>query len=81
MTSIKIADRLNRIEQSASSLASQKARAMRAEGRDVIALSAGEPDFATPDHVIDAAFEAARQGQTRYTNAAGTPEFKTSDHC
>ena len=76
MTSIKIADRLNRIEQSASSLASQKARAMRAEGRDVIALSAGEPDFATPEHVIDAAFEAARQGQTRYTNAAGTPELK-----
>lgn len=76
MTSIKIADRLTRIEQSASSLASQKARAMRAEGRDVIALSAGEPDFATPDHVIDAAFEAARNGQTRYTNAAGTPELK-----
>lgn len=76
MTSIKIADRLTRIEQSASSLASQKARAMRAEGRDVIALSAGEPDFATPDHVIDAAFEAARKGETRYTNAAGTPELK-----
>lgn len=76
MTSIKIADRLTRIEQSASSLASQKARAMRAEGRDVIALSAGEPDFPTPDHVIEAAFEAARTGQTRYTNAAGTPELK-----
>jgi aspartate aminotransferase len=76
MTTIEIADRLTRIEQSASSLASQKARAMRAEGRDVIALSSGEPDFATPDHVIDAAFEAARKGQTRYTNAAGTPELK-----
>lgn len=76
MTNIKIADRLNRIEQSASSLASQKARAMKAEGRDVIALSAGEPDFATPDHVIEAAFQAARAGQTRYTNAAGQPEVK-----
>lgn len=76
MTNIKIADRLNRIEQSASSLASQKARAMKAEGRDVIALSAGEPDFATPEHVIEAAFQAARAGQTRYTNAAGQPEVK-----
>lgn len=76
MTDIKIAERLNRIEQSASSVASQKARAMRAEGRDVIALSAGEPDFPTPEHVIEAAFEAARRGETRYTNAAGTPELK-----
>ncbi len=76
MDEIKIADRLARIEQSASSLASQRARELRAEGRDIITLSVGEPDFPTPDHIIDAAFDAARSGQTRYTNAGGTPELK-----
>lgn len=76
MSKIKIADRLTRIEPSASSVASQMARTMKAEGRDVIALSAGEPDFPTPEHVIEAAFAAAKRGETRYTNAAGTPELK-----
>jgi len=76
MSTIKIAARMSRFEQSASSIASQKARTMKAEGRDVFALSAGEPDFPTPAHVIEAAFEAARRGETRYTNAAGTPELK-----
>ena len=76
MSTIKIADRIKRIEASASSVASQKARVMKAEGKDVIALSAGEPDFPTPAHVIEAAFEAAKAGDTRYTNAAGTPALK-----
>ncbi len=76
MEAIKIAARLNRIEQSASSLVSQRARELKADGKDIITLSSGEPDFPTPDHVIDAAFAAARAGQTRYTNAAGTPELK-----
>ena len=76
MSTINIADRIKRIEASASSVASQKARVMKAEGKDVIALSAGEPDFPTPAHVIEAAFEAAKAGDTRYTNAAGTPALK-----
>ena len=76
MSTIKIADRIKRIEASASSVASQKARIMKAEGKDVIALSAGEPDFPTPAHVIEAAFEAAKAGETRYTNASGTPALK-----
>ncbi|MBO6519921.1 MAG: pyridoxal phosphate-dependent aminotransferase [Rhodospirillales bacterium] len=76
MSTIKIAQRMSRIEQSASSIASQKAREMKAAGRDVIALSAGEPDFPTPVHVVEAAFEAAKRGETRYTNAAGTPALK-----
>jgi aspartate aminotransferase len=76
MNKIKIAERMSRIEQSASSIASQKAREMKAAGRDVIALSAGEPDFPTPPHVVEAAFEAARRGETRYTNAAGVPALK-----
>ncbi len=73
---IKIAERMSRIKPSASSVASQRAREMKAEGRDVIALSAGEPDFPTPAHVVEAAFEAARNGETRYTNAAGIPALK-----
>ena len=78
MTDIKIAKNLLRVEPSASSIASQRARALKAEGRDIIALSAGEPDFATPEHVIEAAFDAARRGETRYTNAAGTPALKAA---
>ena len=61
----KIAARMSRIEQSASSIASQKAREMKAAGRDVIALSAGEPDFPTPAHVVDAAYGAAKRCETR----------------
>ena len=78
MTDIKIAKNLLRVEPSASSIASQRARTLKAEGRDIIALSAGEPDFATPEHVIEAAFDAARRGETRYTNAAGTPALKAA---
>ena len=76
MSTIKIAERMSRFEQSASSVASQKARQMKADGLDVISLSVGEPDFPTPAHVIEAAFDAARRGETRYTNAAGIPALK-----
>jgi len=73
---IRINKYLEKVKPSASAAASQRARAMRAEGRDVITLSVGEPDFPTPDHVIEAAFDAARRGETRYTNAAGIPALK-----
>jgi aspartate aminotransferase len=53
-----------------------RAAALRAEGRDVIALSAGEPDFDTPSHISDAGIAAIRNGFTRYTNVDGTPELK-----
>jgi aspartate aminotransferase len=49
---------------------------LRAEGKDVIGLGAGEPDFDTPDHIKEAAIEAIRQGQTKYTAVDGTPELK-----
>ena len=49
---------------------------MRAAGRDIIGLSQGEPDFDTPEHVIEAAYRAMRDGQTRYTPVDGTPELK-----
>lgn len=74
--SIKIAKRLQRIPLSPSVAASQRARELKAEGRDIIALSAGEPDFPTPEHVIAAAAEAARRGETKYTNIGGTLELR-----
>ena len=52
--------------------------AMRAEGKEVIGLSAGEPDFDTPDFVKDAAIEAIRSGKTKYTNVDGIPELKAA---
>src|SRR6056297_798649 len=55
---------------------SERARQMRAEGRDVIALSTGEPDFPSPPEVIEAAHHAALSGQTRYTPTAGTPGLR-----
>ncbi len=69
---VHIASRANRIEPSASSVATQRARVLRAEGRDIVSLAQGEPDFATPDNVIEAAIRAMRNGETGYTPAAGT---------
>ena len=71
-----IAPRMSRVKRSPSQLASAKARELKAQGHDILALTAGEPDFPTPPHVIEAAFEAARRGETRYTNTEGTPELK-----
>ncbi len=68
-----IADRLNRISPSQTIAISSKARALKAAGRDIIGLSAGEPDFDTPDHIKKAAIDAINQGDTKYTDVAGTP--------
>lgn len=53
-----------------------KAKAMRAEGKDVVSFGAGEPDFATPAYIVDAAIAALRDGQTKYTAAAGMPQLR-----
>ena len=53
-----------------------KAREMRAEGKDVIGLGAGEPDFDTPDNIKEAAIEAIKRGDTKYTAVDGTPALK-----
>jgi aspartate aminotransferase len=68
--------RANRIKASPSNMAAQRARELQAAGRDIINLGQGEPDFPTPDHVIEAAYKAARDGQTRYTTVDGMPELK-----
>ena len=58
---MKFSERMNRIETSASAMMSQQAREMKADGIDVIALSSGQPDFPTPEHVIAAANDAAKR--------------------
>jgi aspartate aminotransferase len=67
-----VADRLDRISPSLTIAMSAKARALKAAGKDVIGLSAGEPDFDTPRNVKDAAIAAIERGETKYTDVAGT---------
>jgi aspartate aminotransferase len=71
-----ISDALNRIQPSATIAMSNKAMALKAEGRDIIGLSAGEPDFDTPDNIKEAAIAAIRRGETKYTAVDGLPELK-----
>ena len=67
---------LRRIKPSATLAADAKARELKAAGRNVISLAAGEPDFDTPDNIKDAAIKAIRDGKTKYTNVDGIPELK-----
>ena len=75
---MKFAARMRRFQMSPSAATSQRARELRQAGHDIVALSSGEPDFATPDHVIEAAMAAARAGQTKYTTTSGTAELKAA---
>ena len=68
--------RMERIRPSATIMVTMKAMELRAAGRDIVSLSAGEPDFDTPAHIRDAAITAIEDGQTRYTAVDGTPELK-----
>ena len=78
MTDARLSNRIQRIGASATMTITQKAREMKRAGRDVISLSAGEPDFDTPNHICEAAISAMAQGQTRYTNVDGIPELKSA---
>lgn len=71
-----IADSLGRIQPSATIAVSTKARQLKAEGRDIISLSAGEPDFDTPENIKQAAVKALSDGKTKYTDVDGIPELK-----
>ena len=73
-----IAARLGRIKPSPTIAISGKARDLKAAGRDIIALAAGEPDFDTPVHIREAAKAAIDKGDTRYTNVDGTPALKAA---
>ena len=73
----RVSARISAISESATLAVDAKAKAMKAEGRPVIGFGAGEPDFPTPDYIVEAAVEAARQPRFhRYSPAAGLPELK-----
>ncbi|MFT0891269.1 pyridoxal phosphate-dependent aminotransferase [Pseudochelatococcus sp. G4_1912] len=71
-----LADALSRIKPSATIVLTQKARDLKAQGRDVISLSVGEPDFDTPENIKNAAIEAIRRGETKYTPVSGIPQLR-----
>jgi aspartate aminotransferase len=71
-----LADALSRVKPSATIAVSQKARELKAKGRDIISLGAGEPDFDTPDNIKTAAIEAINRGETKYTAIAGIVELR-----
>ena len=76
MTTPQLAARLRRIKPSPSTSAADRANELRRQGKSIVNLVVGEPDFDTPAHICDAAIAAMRKGQTRYTLMAGTVEVR-----
>ncbi|MBI4972315.1 MAG: pyridoxal phosphate-dependent aminotransferase [Candidatus Omnitrophica bacterium] len=72
----RLAERLKKINPSSTLAITSKAKRLKSEGKDVVSLAAGEPDFDTPDFIKDAAIEAIKAGFTKYTPTTGTPELK-----
>ena len=75
---IKLSQRVQSIKPSPTLAITARAAALRAEGKDIIGLGAGEPDFDTPDHIKQAAVVALEKGQTKYTAVDGTAELKNA---
>ena len=75
---ITLSNRVQQVKPSPTLAITAKAAELRAAGKDVIGLGAGEPDFDTPDHIKDAAIEAIRSGFTKYTPVDGTPSLKSA---
>ena len=71
-----LSNNLSRVKPSPTIAMSSLATQMKSEGRDIISLSAGEPDFDTPDHIKNAAIEAIKSGQTKYTDPDGMKILK-----
>ncbi|CAN7402063.1 pyridoxal phosphate-dependent aminotransferase [Neorhizobium sp. LjRoot104] len=71
-----LADALSRVKPSATIAVSQKARDLKAKGRDVIGLGAGEPDFDTPENIKKAAIDAINRGETKYPPVSGIPQLR-----
>ncbi len=74
-----VSNSLKRIKPSPTLAVTQKARELKAAGKDVIGLGAGEPDFDTPDNIKRAAIEAINKGDTKYTTVDGTSALKKSN--
>lgn len=75
---MKLSRNIARLQPSATIAVSSLAKRLRAEGRDIIDLSAGEPDFDTPRFIADAAVQGIRDGKTRYTATPGMPELRSA---
>ncbi|WML45081.1 pyridoxal phosphate-dependent aminotransferase [Neobacillus sp. PS3-40] len=73
---LKLANRVMSLTPSSTLAITAKAKELKAQGIDVIGLGAGEPDFNTPKHILDAAVESMNEGQTKYTPSAGLPDLK-----
>lgn len=71
-----VSQRVQRVKPSPTMAATARAAALKAAGRDIISLTAGEPDFDTPEHVAEAGVAAIREGHTRYTDVGGTSALK-----
>jgi aspartate aminotransferase len=76
LNTIRLAGRIGRIKPSPTLAVEARARELMAQGKDIISLGAGEPDFDTPEHIKDAAIRAIRDGFTKYTAVDGTPSLK-----
>ena len=75
---MKFAKRLDPIKPSATLAVTSKAKALKAQGQDVLSFAAGEPDFPTPDFVVDAMVDSARNGATRYLPSLGLPALRAA---
>ena len=75
---MELAKRVQRIKPSPTLAVTALAAQLKAQGKDIIGFGAGEPDFDTPDHIKEAAIKAIRDGFTKYTEVAGTPELKNA---
>lgn len=71
-----LSNRVSKLTPSSTLAITAKAKALKAEGHDVIGLGAGEPDFNTPEHIIRAAYDAMNEGHTKYTPASGVLQFR-----
>ena len=73
---LELSQRVQIIKPSPTLAVTARAAKLKAEGKDIIGLGAGEPDFDTPQHIKDAAIEAIKRGFTKYTPVSGTPSLK-----
>lgn len=73
---MRLSQRVKQLSPSTTLAITAKANELKKQGIDVVGLGAGEPDFNTPQHIIDAAVEAMQEGKTKYTAAAGIPELR-----
>jgi len=75
---MKVSERAQSVPPSATLAVTNRAKELKAQGKDVVGFGAGEPDFDTPDYIKDAAIKALKEGKTKYTPASGIPELKAA---